>query len=103
MYLRGELPAHLQGPSEQLVQYFDALIADMTLHDSLDLAGHLYECVWLVYIQEHAAKGIPTSTTVPYIHKMQEQLTSCLIHWARQKGKENGHNSTNLIQIPGRG
>ena len=101
MYSVNEIPEKIKGPATVLMQHFDQGCRGLTLDECIYLAGHIYETAWAAYIQEVASQGQGTPKTVEQLAKMQEKLTTALVHWARAKGKENGHNSTNLIQIPG--
>ena len=103
MFLMDELPEHLRGPASKVVETFEqeTTTRQLTVAESLQVAGHLYEVMWLLYLQTMIVEAQQNAgTVIGYAHKVQENLTNCLIGWARQKGKENGRNSTNLIQVP---
>ena len=102
MFLRGELPNdHLRHQSAELVEAFEKITVGTTLIDCIAVAGHLFECVWLAYIQEMVAtKAIKTRDLIGLFHQTLEGLSKQLVQFTRQKARENGTDVSNIIQLP---
>ena len=104
MYLMEEIPERTRPAAQAVVKVFDKEVSErgLDLRESLAVAGHVYEVMWLIYIRTMIDEGKESAgKMVGFMHKVQEGLNTCLVHWARKCGKESGKDSTNLIQIPG--
>lgn len=101
MFLLGEINKPAVPVAEKMAKIFEAETLNMSMKDALQVAGHLYEIMWMVYIAtaiEHKEKA---ATMIQLMYQTNKELNDALVVWSRQKGKENGVDSTNLIQIPG--